>query len=180
MSGLALLVLVAACANLASLFAARAADRSRELAIRVALGASQWRLVRQVMTEAVVLAMVGGGAGLMGAGLLLRALQPIGNRPYGQMAISVDARVYLVALALTVVSALLLGMIPARQVRQTSPLQAMKSGRRMRRRGAGWRRGICYWAHRLPSACFWSRLRWSRCAAWCGCCTLRSDFSRKA
>ncbi len=127
MSGLGLLVLVAACANLASLFAARAADRSRELAVRVALGASQWRLVRQVLTEVVVLAAVGGGAGLAGAGLLLFALHRW-QSPYGQMPISVDAPVYLVALALSVVSALLLAMIPARQVRQTNPQQAMKSG----------------------------------------------------
>jgi predicted permease len=126
-TGLALLVLVAACANLASLFAARAADRSRELAVRVALGASQWRLVRQVMTEAVVLSIVGGGAGLVSAGLLLRALSRW-QSPYGHMAVSVDAPVYLAALTFTLVSALLFGIIPARQVRNSSPLQAMKSG----------------------------------------------------
>jgi len=126
-AGLALLVLVAACANLASLFAARAADRSRELALRVALGASRWRLVRQLLAEAMVLSMVGGAAGLVIAGLLLRALDQW-QSPYGRLAVSVDARVYLTSIALTIVSALLFGMIPARQVSQSSPLQAMKSG----------------------------------------------------
>ena len=126
-AGLALLVLVAACANLASLFAARAADRSRELALRVALGASRWRLVRQLLNEAIVLSMLGGTAGLVIAGLLLRVLNQ-SLSPYGRLAASVDARVYLAALFLTLVSALLFGMIPARQVSQSSPLQAMKSG----------------------------------------------------
>jgi predicted permease len=126
-TGLALLVLVAACANLASLFAARAADRRRELALRVALGASRWRLVRQLMTEAIVLSLLGGTAGLVTARVLLEML----NRwlsPYGHLAISVDARVHLAALIFTVASALMFGMIPARQVSQSSPLQAMKSG----------------------------------------------------
>ena len=126
-TGLALLVLVAACANLASLFAARAADRSRELAVRVALGASQWRLVRQVMTEAVVLSMLGGAAGLVIASLLLNLLSRLGDSN-NHLAVSVDGRVYLAAFAFTLVSALLFGMIPARQVRDSSPLQAMKSG----------------------------------------------------
>jgi predicted permease len=126
-TGLALLVLVAACANLASLFAARAADRSRELAVRVALGASQWRLVRQVMTEAVVLSMLGGAAGLVIASLLLNLLSRLGDSN-SHLAVSVDGRVYLAAFAFTLVSALLFGMIPARQVRDSSPLQAMKSG----------------------------------------------------
>jgi predicted permease len=126
-TGLALLVLAAACANLASLFAARAADRSRELALRVALGASRWRLARQLLTEAMVLSMLGGAAGLVIADLLLRVLNQW-ESPYGRVAVSVDARVYLAALILTLVSALLFGMIPARQVSQSNPLQAMKSG----------------------------------------------------
>src|SRR5438093_5806994 len=126
-TGLALLVLVAACANLASLFAARAADRSKELALRVALGASRWRLVRQLMAEAIVLSLLGGTAGLVIAGLLLRAINQ-SLSPYGRLAASLDARVYLVALTLMLISALLFAMIPARQVSQSSPLQAMKSG----------------------------------------------------
>jgi predicted permease len=126
-TGLALLVLVAACANLASLFAARAADRSRELAVRVALGASRWRLVRQLMTEAMVLSLIGGTAGLVTASLLLGVLNRW-DSPYGRLAVNVDARIYLAALILTLLSGLLFGMIPARQIWQSSPLQAMKSG----------------------------------------------------
>ena len=127
-TGLALLVLVAACANLASLFAARAADRNRELALRVALGAGRWGLVRQLMTEAIVVSMLGGAGGLLAATGLLGALNRWQSPPYGQVAVSVDTGVYLVALILTLVSGLLFGMIPARQVWQSSPLQAMKSG----------------------------------------------------
>ena len=126
-TGLALLVLVAACANLASLFAARAADRSRELALRVALGASHWRLVRQLMTEATVVSLIGGTAGLVAASLLLGVL----NRwesPYGHLAVNADARVYFVALILTLISSLFFGIVPARQGWQSSPFQAMKSG----------------------------------------------------
>ncbi|MBA3881809.1 MAG: ABC transporter permease [Chthoniobacterales bacterium] len=127
-TGLTLLVLVAACANLASLFAARAADRNRELALRVALGASRWRLVRQLMTEAIVVSMLGGAAGLVAATLLLGALNRGQSPPPGQVAVSVDTGVNLAALLLTLVSGLLFGMIPARQVWQSSPLQAIKSG----------------------------------------------------
>ena len=127
-TALALLVLLAACANLASLFAARAADRSRELALRVALGASRWRLVRQLFTEAMVLSMLGGAAGMATAALLLGALNRWGLPGYGDLAAEVDLSVYLVALILTLVSGLLFGMIPARNVWQSSPLQAMKSG----------------------------------------------------
>ena len=128
-TALALLVLLAACANLASLFAARAADRSRELALRVALGASRWRLVRQLLTEAMVLSMLGGAAGMATAGLLLVTLKRWSLPGYdSDLVVAVDVRVYLVALILTLVSGLLFGMMPARQVWQSSPLQAMKSG----------------------------------------------------
>src|SRR5258708_11828068 len=130
LTALALLVLLAACANLASLFAARAADRSRELALRVALGASRWRLVRQLFTEAMVLSMLGGAAGMAAAGLLLGALGRWGLPGYGMHSaysdrgVDVDVGVYLAALILTLGSGLLFGMIPARKFWQSNPLQA--------------------------------------------------------
>src|SRR5205823_6925413 len=114
-TALALLVLAAACANLATLFAARAADRNRELAVRVALGASRWRLMRQLLTEASIVSLLGGAAGLLIAAMLLRVLDRgslpsfLGNSPFGHVAVSVDARVYLVALVLTLLSGLLFG-----------------------------------------------------------------------
>src|SRR6185312_12710699 len=107
---LALLVLAAACANLASLFAARAADRSRELALRVALGSTRRRLVRQLLTEAVIVSLMGGAAGLAGANLLLGLLNRWPPFAEAHLAPSVDGRVYLAGLALTLGSALLFGM----------------------------------------------------------------------
>ncbi len=133
-TALALLVLTAACANLATLFAARSADRNRELAVRVALGASRWRLVRQLLTEALIVSLLSGTAALLIAAILLHLLDRgslpsfLANSPFSHIAVSVDAPVYLVALVLTLVSGLLFGMVPARLVRRSSPLQAMKSG----------------------------------------------------
>jgi predicted permease len=134
-TALALLILAAACANLATLFAARAADRSRELALRVAIGAGRWRLVRQLMTEALVVSLLGGAIGLATATVLLRVLDHNSlptffgaTSPFSDLSVGVDARVYVVALGLTLCSGLVFGMIPARTVWRTSPLQAMKSG----------------------------------------------------
>jgi hypothetical protein len=125
---LALLVLTAACANLASLFASRVADRSRELAVRVALGSSRRRLAMQLLTEAVVVSLMGGTAGLVTANLLLAVLNRWQPAAEAHLAASVDTRVFLEGLALTLGSALLFGMLPAWQAWRSSPLQTMKSG----------------------------------------------------
>jgi predicted permease len=124
-TALALLVLVAACANLASLFAARVADRSRELALRMALGSSRRRLAKQLLTEALLVSIMGGAAGLASAHFLLVLLNRW-HSPYGHLEVAVDARVYLVGLAFTLASAFLFGSLPVRQAWCSSPLQAMK------------------------------------------------------
>ena len=127
---LATLILLAACANLGSLFAARAADRAREVALRLALGASRGRILRQLFTEAVLIALVGGAIGLLGSVLLLDSLATW--RPFPQFAlilpIEPDARVYLVAFLLSVASGVLFGAVPVRQVLRTDPYQVLKSG----------------------------------------------------
>ena len=125
---LALLVLAAACANLASLFASRVADRSREMAVRVALGSSRRQLARQLLTEAVLVSLMGGAAGLATAELLLNLLNKWPRAAEAHLAASVDAHVFLEALALTLGSALLFGMLPARHAWQGSPLQMIKGG----------------------------------------------------
>ena len=125
---LALLVLAAACVNLSSLFASRTADRSRELALRAALGSSRGRLVRQLLTEAVLVSLIGGAAGLVAASLLLGFLNRWHPLVESHLVVSMDTRVYLVAFAFTLTSSLLFGILPAQQAWQTSPLQGLKNG----------------------------------------------------
>ncbi len=127
---LAGLILLAACANLGSLFAARAADRSREVALRLALGSSRNRILRQVFTEAVLISIVGGAAGLAGSVALLRALsvwQPLETAPI-RVPVNPDAKVYLVALMLALASGFLFGAVPVRQILRTNPYEVVKSG----------------------------------------------------
>ena len=129
---LAGLILLAACANLGSLFAARTADRSREVALRLALGSSRSRILRGLFTEAALISLAGGAAGLLGSVVLLRRLsmwQPFAGAPI-HLPVDPDARVYLVALLLALVSGLLFGMVPVRQVLRTEPYAIVKSGSR--------------------------------------------------
>jgi len=129
---LAGLILLAACANLGSLFAARAAERSREVALRVALGSSRLRILRGLFTEAVLISVAGGGMGLWASVLLLGWLNAW--RPFPEFPINVpvnpDAHVYLVALLLALVSGFLFGAVPIRQILRTDPYELIKSGAR--------------------------------------------------
>ncbi|HKF49112.1 MAG TPA: ABC transporter permease [Terracidiphilus sp.] len=126
---LASLILLAACANLGSLFAARASDRSREVALRLALGARRARILRQLFTEAILISLAGGAAGLAGSLALLHALtlwRPFPQFPMN-IPVSPDARVYLVALFLALASGFLFGAVPVRLVLRTDPYQVIKS-----------------------------------------------------
>ena len=130
---LAGLILLAACANLGSLFAARAADRSREIALRLALGARRNRILRALFTEAALISLMGGAIGIAASVALLRALsawQPVPRYQNFHVPVNPDANVYAVALGLALLSALLFGMVPVRQVLRTDPYQIVKSGSR--------------------------------------------------
>ncbi len=133
MAGLMLLaglILLAACANLGSLFAARAADRAKETALRLALGSRRWLILRQMLTEAILLSLAGGALGLAGGvGILhlLSAWQPIPDVPIN-VPVNPDAFTYLVALVLALASGLLFGMVPVRQVMRADPWQVIRTG----------------------------------------------------
>jgi len=128
---LAGLILLAACANLGSLFAARAADRSREIALRLALGSSRNRILRQVFTESVLISLVGGTVGLLGSIALLRALstwEPLPGIRSLHIPVHADANVYWVALLLALASGFLFGAVPVRQILRTNPYEIIKTG----------------------------------------------------
>jgi predicted permease len=133
MTGLMLLaglILLAACANLGGLFAARAADRSREVALRLALGSSRSRILRGLFTEALLLSLAGGTLGLLGSIAVLHGLSawaPIPRFPI-HLEVNPDTNVYLVALLLTLASGFLFGVVPVRQVLRTNPYEVVKAG----------------------------------------------------
>lgn len=127
---LALLVLLAACANLGSLFAARTADRTREFAIRLAIGSSRWRVLRQILTEAVVVS-IGGGIVACGVSMvLLRALASLKlptELPI-RFGVGPEPLQILVAFVVATIAGILFGMVPVRQIFATDPNQAIKGG----------------------------------------------------
>ena len=133
MTGLMLLaglILLAACANLGNLFAARAADRAKEIALRLALGSRRGLILRQLLTEAVLVSLAGGVIGLASGVAILHGLsawQPFPTIPIN-VPVNPDVRTYLVALALAVVSGLLFGMVPVRQVLRADPWQVIRTG----------------------------------------------------
>ncbi len=133
MAGLMLLaglILLAACANLGSVFAARAADRSREIALRMALGSKRQYILRQLFTEAILVSLAGGVCGMAGAVVILRVLstwRPIPGIPIN-VPVNPDVKTYALALLLALVSGFLFGLVPVRQVLRADPWQIIRSG----------------------------------------------------
>ncbi len=133
MAGLMLLaglILLAACANLGSLFAARAADRSLEIALRMALGSRRQLILRQLFTEAFLVSLVGGACGIVGAVAILRVLstwRPIPGIPIN-VPVNPDAKTYALALLLALLSGLLFSSVPVRQILRADPWRIIRAG----------------------------------------------------
>jgi putative ABC transport system permease protein len=130
MLGAVALVLAMTCANLASLMLAQAEARRREFAVRSALGAVRKRVLRQVLIESVVLAILGGALGSWLATHLTRGLVALSPQQIPRMGESgVDGMVLAFALALSLGSGILAGLLPAFQAARTSPLEGLGDGR---------------------------------------------------
>jgi putative ABC transport system permease protein len=125
-------VLLMVCANVANLTLARSSRRTREMAVRAALGAAKPRLVRQLLTESVLLSSIGGLGGLMLAWAIIRlvpSIIPPGTLPVG-LPLTLDARVTTFAVVVTLLTGLIFGLAPAWQVSRSSLAGALQSSGR--------------------------------------------------
>ena len=127
---LAGIVLLAACANLGGLFAARTADRAREIAIRMSIGSSRWRVVRQILVEAVVIALCGGAIACVLAWITLSGLatwHPPAQLPI-RFPVTPEPSLIVIALAISLAAGFVFGVMPLKQIFKTDPNDAIKSG----------------------------------------------------
>ena len=132
------IVLLIICVNLGNLMLARSTARSREMAVRVALGAGSWRMIRQVLTESLAIALSGGALGLMLAYAAVRAL--VASAPVDLPRLDevhLDLRALLFAFAVSVVAGLLFGLIPAWRAVHSEPQDALRGGGRSATQGRG-------------------------------------------
>ncbi|HEY7395647.1 MAG TPA: ABC transporter permease, partial [Gemmatimonadaceae bacterium] len=123
------LVLLLACANVANLLLVRSSVRSRELALRAALGASRWRIARQLLTEAAVIAGIAGALGVGFAFATVRFVrQYAGQRLPFTTSMTVDTRALTVAIGVTIVTALLIGVLPVLHARHGNLIARLRAG----------------------------------------------------
>ena len=123
-------VLLIACANVANLQLTRAAVRRREVAIRMAMGARRWSVIRQLLTEGVMLALVGGAAGLLLAvwGMeAILAMVPTGLLPRAEE-VNMDWRVFLFAMGASLLTGVISGLVPALQTLRVDVIRNLKEG----------------------------------------------------
>jgi putative ABC transport system permease protein len=138
LSGAVGLVLLIACSNIAGLMLARASGRGREIAVRIALGARGWQLLRQTMAESLLLAVTGAAAGLaLAYGGIELLLQLAPESAAAGLQARIDLHVLLFTAAAAVLSGLLFGLAPAWQVGRLNPYEILKSSGRSSTAGRG-------------------------------------------
>ena len=133
-------ILLIACANLANLLLAHGLGRQREIAVRAALGASRWRLIRQLLTETTLIAAVGGASGVFLAYWGLRALLKLPQNFVNTDEATLDTRVMLFALGVSLLTGWLFGLAPALQLARPKLQSFLKEGGRGGGEGARWNR----------------------------------------